>query len=122
MGGLPDVLFVVDVDHESIAVTEAKKLGIPVIGIVDTNSNPDGIDYVIPGNDDAIRSIRLFVAAVADAALAGKAEFQGEIREDEFVEVEIEAGLPEEKTSSEGVVESSGEASVEVDSVEPPKE
>jgi small subunit ribosomal protein S2 len=113
MGGLPDVLFVVDVDHESIAVTEAKKLGIPVIGIVDTNSNPDGIDYIIPGNDDAIRSIRLFVAAVADAALAGKAEGQGEIREDEFVEVEIETGLSDEKTSSETVVESPAEAVVE---------
>jgi len=94
MGGLPDVLFVVDVDHESIAVTEARKLGIPIIGIVDSNSNPDGIDYVIPGNDDAIRSIRLFVAAIADAALAGKAEFQGEVREDEFVEVEPAAVEP----------------------------
>ena len=91
MGGLPDVLFVVDVDHESIAVTEAKKLGIPVIGIVDTNSNPDGIDYVIPGNDDAIRSIRLFVAAIADAAIAGRAEFQGDVSADDFVEVEAAA-------------------------------
>ena len=72
MSGLPDVLFVVDVDHERIAVTEANKLGIPVIGIVDTNSNPDGVDYVIPGNDDAIRAIKLYVAAVADAVLAGK--------------------------------------------------
>ena len=77
MSGLPDVLFVVDVDHERIAVTEANKLGIPVIGIVDTNSDPDGVDYVIPGNDDAIRSIRLFVEAVADAGLEGKAEFEG---------------------------------------------
>ena len=59
MGGLPDVILVVDVDHESIAVTEARKLGIPVIGLVDTNSDPDGIDFVIPANDDAIRSIRL---------------------------------------------------------------
>jgi len=67
MGGLPDALFVVDVDHERIAITEAKKLQIPVIGIVDTNSNPDGVDYVIPGNDDAIRSIRLFVEAIAEA-------------------------------------------------------
>jgi small subunit ribosomal protein S2 len=90
MGGLPDALFVVDVDHESIAVTEARKLRIPIIGIVDSNSNPDGIDYVIPGNDDAIRSIRLFVAAIADAALAGKAELQGEVSEDEFVEVAAE--------------------------------
>ena len=74
MGGLPDVLFVVDVDHERIAITEAKKLQIPVIGIVDTNSNPDDVDYVIPGNDDAIRSIRLFVEAIADAVLEGQAE------------------------------------------------
>ena len=59
MGGLPDAIFVVDVDYENIAITEARKLGIPVIGVVDTNSSPDGIDYVIPGNDDAIRSIKL---------------------------------------------------------------
>ena len=72
MGGLPDALFVVDVDHERIAITEANKLGIPVIGIVDTNSNPDGVDYIIPGNDDAIRAIKLYVASVADACLAGK--------------------------------------------------
>ncbi len=86
MDGLPDVLFVVDVDHERIAVTEAQKLGIPVIGIVDTNSNPEGIDYVIPGNDDAIRSIRLFVTLVADAAMAGVAEYQGNVSAVEFVE------------------------------------
>jgi small subunit ribosomal protein S2 len=87
MSGLPDVLFVVDVDHERIAVTEANKLGIPVIGIVDTNSNPDGVDYVIPGNDDAIRAIKLYVTAVADAVLAGKAA-AGEVGSaDEFVEV-----------------------------------
>ena len=77
MGGLPDMLFVIDVDHERIAVTEANKLGIPVVGIVDSNSDPDGVDHVIPGNDDAIRSIRLFVEAVADAVLEGKAEFEG---------------------------------------------
>ena len=68
MGGLPDALFVVDVDHERIAISEANKLGIPVIGIVDTNSNPDGVDYIIPGNDDAIRAVKLYVTAVADAA------------------------------------------------------
>ncbi|MCY4045171.1 MAG: 30S ribosomal protein S2 [Cellvibrionales bacterium] len=73
MGGLPDVLFVVDVDHERIAVTEANKLGIPVIGVVDSNSDPDGIDYIIPGNDDAIRSIKLFVSAVAETCIEGKA-------------------------------------------------
>ena len=87
MSGLPDVLFVVDVDHERIAVTEANKLGIPVIGIVDTNSNPDGIDYVIPGNDDAIRAIKLYVKAVADAVIAGKTQAGEVVSEDEFVEV-----------------------------------
>jgi small subunit ribosomal protein S2 len=92
MGGLPDALFVVDVDHERIAVTEANKLGIPVIGIVDTNSNPDGVDYVIPGNDDAIRAIKLYVSAVADACIAGR-EQAGEavVARDEFVEVESAA-------------------------------
>ena len=87
MSGLPDVLFVVDVDHERIAVTEANKLGIPVIGIVDTNSDPDGVDYVIPGNDDAIRAIKLYVTAVADAVLAGKSAAGEVVAADEFVEV-----------------------------------
>jgi small subunit ribosomal protein S2 len=77
MGGLPDALFVIDVDHERIAIQEANKLGIPVIGIVDTNSSPDGVDYVIPGNDDAIRAIKLYVTAVADAAMEGLAQVQG---------------------------------------------
>jgi small subunit ribosomal protein S2 len=87
MGGLPDALFVVDVDHERIAITEANKLGIPVIGIVDTNSDPDGIDYVIPGNDDAIRAVKLYVTTVAEACLAGRAE-NGDMpaARDEFVE------------------------------------
>lgn len=82
MGGLPDALFVIDVEHERIAITEANKLGIPVIGIVDTNSSPDGIDYVIPGNDDAIRAIKLYAGAMADAVLRGKNS--GGV--DEFVE------------------------------------
>ena len=72
MNGLPDAIFVVDVDHEAIAIKEAKNLGIPVIGIVDTNSNPDDVDYVIPANDDAIRAVTLYVSAVADAIIAGK--------------------------------------------------
>lgn len=72
MNGLPDALFVVDVRHEHIAIAEAKKLGIPVIGIVDTNSNPDNIDYVIPGNDDSIRSIRLFVTAITSSFSEGE--------------------------------------------------
>ena len=72
MGGLPDAIFVVDVDHEAIAIKEAKNLGIPVIGIVDTNSNPDNVEYVIPANDDAIRAVTLYVTAIADAIIAGK--------------------------------------------------
>ena len=91
MGGLPDGLFVVDVMHEHIAVTEANKLGIPVFGIVDTNSDPDGVDYVIPGNDDAIRAIRLYVTAVADAIQTGRDNASGRVSADEFVEVEDEA-------------------------------
>ncbi|QEQ95714.1 30S ribosomal protein S2 [Neptunomonas concharum] len=86
MGGLPDALFVVDVDHERIAVNEANKLGIPVIGIVDTNSNPDGIDYVIPGNDDALRAIQIYVKSVADACGEGAEVAGGD--KSEFVEVE----------------------------------
>ncbi len=72
MGGLPDALFVIDVDHEKIAITEARKLGIPVIAVVDTNSNPDGVDYIIPGNDDAIRAVNLYVGAMALAVNEGK--------------------------------------------------
>jgi len=71
MGGLPDALFVVDVDHERIAITEANKLGIPVIGVVDTNSSPEGVDYVIPGNDDAFRAVQLYLSSVADAVIRG---------------------------------------------------
>ncbi|PSF14345.1 30S ribosomal protein S2 [Marinobacter fuscus] len=87
MGGLPDAMFVIDVDHERIAIKEANKLGIPVIGVVDTNSNPDGVDYVIPGNDDAIRAIQIYVKAVADTCL--EASQSGGA--DEFVEVSEDA-------------------------------
>ncbi len=75
-------------NHERIAINEANKLGIPVIGIVDSNSNPDGVDFVIPGNDDAIRAIRLYVMAAADAILAGRAKSNNLTSKDEFVEVE----------------------------------
>jgi len=88
MSGLPDLLFVVDVQHEHIAVNEANKLGIPVVGVVDSNSDPTGVDYVIPGNDDAIRAIRLYVTAAADAIAEGQAHASGDVRIDEFVEVE----------------------------------
>ena len=72
MGGLPDALFVIDVGFEKIAISEAAKLGIPVVGVVDTNNSPDGVDYVIPGNDDAIRSIQLYVGGIADAIIDGR--------------------------------------------------
>ena len=72
MAGLPDVLFVIDADHEHIAVKEANNLGIPVIAVVDTNSNPDGIDYVVPGNDDAMRAIQLYTQAAAAAVIEGR--------------------------------------------------
>lgn len=87
MGGLPDALFVIDVDHERIAITEANNLGIPVIGIVDTNSNPDGIDFPIPGNDDAIRAIELYARAVADACIEGRGDLNVVVSDSEFIEV-----------------------------------
>ena len=77
MKGLPDALFVVDVAYEKIAVTEAKKMGIPIIALVDTNSNPEGIDHIIPGNDDAIRSIRLITKVISEACARGLASSQG---------------------------------------------
>jgi len=77
MKGLPDALFVIDVAHEKIAVTEARKMGIPIIALVDTNSNPDGIDHIIPGNDDAIRSIRLITKVISDACARGLASSTG---------------------------------------------
>ena len=104
MGGLPDALFVVDVDHERIAITEANKLGIPVIGIVDTNSNPDGVDYIIPGNDDAIRAIKLYVTAVADAVMAGKGAGSEAPVVDEFMEV-VEAEEAEAPAEANGDAE-----------------
>ena len=114
MSGLPDVLFVVDVDHERIAVTEANKLGIPVIGIVDTNSNPDGVDYVIPGNDDAIRAIKLYVAAVADAVIAGKTEAGEMVAASDFVEVtEPAESAPEAVVAADAVSASAEERAPE---------
>lgn len=98
MGGLPDVILIVDVDHEKIAVTEAKTLGIPVVAIVDTNSNPDNVDYLIPGNDDAIRSVRLFLSSFADAILEAKG--QNNVVESDFVEVAEEVE-PEPESVSE---------------------
>ena len=96
MGALPDALFVIDVGYHKIAVAEAKKLGIPVIGVVDTNHSPEGIDYVIPGNDDSAKAVALYAKAVADAVLEGKANAMNDVVAavaggDEFVEVREEA-------------------------------
>jgi small subunit ribosomal protein S2 len=92
MSGLPDALFIVDVGYQKGAVTEANKLGIPVIGVVDTNNSPDGVTYVIPGNDDSSRAIRLYARGVADAVLEGRTQSVQEIvqtdSDEEFVEVE----------------------------------
>lgn len=92
MNGLPDALFVVDIGHENIAVLEAKKLGIPVIAVVDTNYDPSLVDYAIPGNDDAIRAVQLYTRAIADAVLEGKAANPNSVAriEDEFVELDAE--------------------------------
>jgi small subunit ribosomal protein S2 len=99
MGSLPDVMFLVDVEQEEIALKEAKKLGIPVVAIVDTNSSPEKVDFVVPGNDDAMRAIRLYAGGVADAVLEGKASVpQVTLGEDEFVELD-EEGKPRKKSA-----------------------
>ncbi|HHM04701.1 MAG TPA: 30S ribosomal protein S2 [Gammaproteobacteria bacterium] len=97
MGALPDALFVIDVGHEDIAVSEAVKLGIPVVGVVDTNNSPRNIDYIIPGNDDSIRAVRLYVRAAADAVIDGHAAALHTVPEDEFVEMDEEAAAPRAK-------------------------
>jgi small subunit ribosomal protein S2 len=94
MTGLPDALFIVDVGHEEIALREAKKLGIPVVAVVDTNCSPEGVDYMVPGNDDAMKAIRLYAAGVADAVIEGKAAVpQVPAGEDEFVELDEEGNV-----------------------------
>lgn len=95
MSALPDALFIVDVGYHKIAIQEANKLGIPVIGIVDTNHSPDGVDYVVPGNDDSSKAVAIYARGIADAVLAGRADSQTEIVEaaadEEFVEMAAEA-------------------------------
>ena len=95
MSALPDALFIVDVGYHKIAIQEANKLGIPVIGIVDTNHSPDGVDYVVPGNDDSSKAVAIYARGIADAVLAGRADSQTEIVEaaadEEFVEVAAES-------------------------------
>ncbi len=100
MTALPDALFVIDVGHEEIAVNEARKLGIPVVAVVDTNCSPDGIDYVIPGNDDAMRAILLYAGGVAESVLEGKASLpEVPVGEDEFVELD-EQGNPKKRAAA----------------------
>jgi len=102
MDSLPDAMFVIDVGHEKIAIHEAHKLGIPVVAIVDTNCSPDGIDYVIPGNDDAMRAVQLYATGMADAVLEGKESVpSAPVGEDEFVELD-EAGNPRKKAAKGG--------------------
>ncbi len=108
MGGLPDALFVIDVEHERIAIQEANKLGIPVIGIVDTNSSPEGVDIVIPGNDDAIRAIHLYIKAAANVVMEGRAKANTTGAEEELI-----ADAAEEKaedTVEEGPAEGKDQA------------
>ncbi len=94
MKSLPDVMFVVDVDHEDIAIREARKLGIPVVAIIDTNCSPEGVDYVIPGNDDAMRAIELYSALIADAVIDGRASLpEVALGEDEFIELDAEGNV-----------------------------
>jgi len=139
MKGLPDALFVIDVGHEEIAISEANKLGIPVFGIVDTNNSPDGIDYVIPGNDDAIKAIRLYSQGIADAVIEGRASAVIQPEEVEApaprkkvsvkkvakaetapaVEAEAEAEAVEEVAAAEAVVEEATEELVEETAAEP---
>jgi small subunit ribosomal protein S2 len=95
LGSLPDALFIIDVGYQKGAVQEANKLGVPVIGVVDTNHTPEGIDYVIPGNDDSSRAIRLYARGMADAVLEGRSQALEDTvaaSRDEFVEVEEETG------------------------------
>ena len=102
MNRLPDAIFVIDIGHEDIAIKEAKKLGIPVVAVVDTNYDPALVDYAIPGNDDAIRAVQLYARAAADAVLEGKAAApQAGVREEEFSEVDAE-GNPVDRKGPRG--------------------
>ncbi len=113
MKGLPDALLIIDVDHERIAVSEARKLGIPVVGVCDTNSSPDGIDYPIPGNDDAIRAIRLYLKGAADAILEARAAAAPVVEGDADDYVEVTEENPVNASTA------SGTATAEVASVQP---
>jgi len=109
MRNIPDVLFVVDVDHEDIALRETRKLGIPVVAIVDTNCSPEGVDYVIPGNDDAMRAIELYAALVADAVLDGKASLpEVALGDDDFVELDEDGNVKKTRAKKKPAKSPSG--------------
>ena len=124
MKGLPDALLIIDVDHERIAVSEARKLGIPVVGVCDTNSSPDGIDYPIPGNDDAIRAIRLYLKGAADAILEARAAAAPVVEgdADDYVEVTEEHSVNASTASETATAEvASVQPTTDDISVEPPQ-
>jgi small subunit ribosomal protein S2 len=114
MPGLPKALFVIDVGVENIAVSEAIKLGIPVIGVVDTNNDPDCVDFMIPGNDDSIRAIQLYTQSVSAAILEGKAqELTMDVSDDEFVEVTDDVDLQQPEADASSPTESVESTEVE---------
>ena len=116
MGGLPDALFVIDVGYEKIAVQEASKLGIPVIGIVDTNNSPEDIEYIIPGNDDSMRAIKLYARLAADAVLEGKQTIVTAVEgDDELIEIEEEAGEAAAAEAAAPAEEAAPEAAASVE-------
>jgi len=128
MRNVPDALFIVDVDHEDIAIREARKLGIPVVAVVDTNCSPEGVDYVIPGNDDAMRAIELYAGLIADAVLDGKSSLpELALGDDDFVELDDDGNVkksrakkspadrkkgPRKKTAGKSAAESPKKVSV----------
>ncbi len=113
MNRLPDAIFVIDIGHEDIAIKEAKKLGIPVIAVVDTNYNPELVDYAIPGNDDAIRAVQLYARAAADAVLEGKAAAPNaaSVREEEFAEGAADEAKPARRAPAKKGARKGDEAS-----------
>ena len=112
MNRLPDAIFVIDIGHEDIAIKEAKKLGIPVIAVVDTNYDPALVDYAIPGNDDAIRAVQLYARAAADAVLEGKAAapHAASVREEEFAEAAAEEAKPARRAPAKKATEKKADA------------
>jgi len=105
MGGLPDALFVIDVGHEKLAITEAQRLGIPVVGVVDTNSSPDGLDYIIPGNDDAIRAISLYLQGAVQAVTSGREVAAQTGAPEELTEIDAEISAEVQESEHNGIVD-----------------